>query len=347
MALAKRGKEKGEKMIQTLEYDLRGTLRIPTEENSQHTSGILKNIDKEYIHFSSSQEVFGLSIFTFTPQKGTIVKEEMAESDFCMLSFCLGEALEWSLSEAPGKLFHIEGNESCIINGGTDQCISRYERGQRYNGLGISFNPSKMRSVAACLECESAINSHRSLSSRGLKRYTLTPGVLAILSQITGCTICGRLKDLYLEAKLLELIAVYLDEMVCQRREKLPELSLSKDDIAALDRARDIMDKTFVHPLTLTKLARKVYLNEYKLKTGFKQRFGQTVYGYVLDKRMELAHILIEQQRFRVSDIAGMVGYTNTSHFIAAFTRKYGITPGKFRKYSEKQQLYPGFSETS
>jgi AraC-like DNA-binding protein len=45
---------------------------------------------------------------------------------------------------------------------------------------------------------------------------------------------------------------------------------------------------------------------------------------------MELARILIEQRRFKISDIAGMVGYANTSHFIAAFNKKYGATPGKF-----------------
>ena len=45
-----------------------------------------------------------------------------------------------------------------------------------------------------------------------------------------------------------------------------PVPALSKDDLAALDHVKNILDKTFVHPLTLLQLSRKVYLNEYKLK---------------------------------------------------------------------------------
>lgn len=69
-----------------------------------------------------------------------------------------------------------------------------------------------------------------------------------------------------------------------------------------------------------------------KLKTGFKQCYGQTVYNYIIGKRMELARTLLDQRRFKVSDVAGLVGYTNTSHFITAFSKKYGVTPGEFNK---------------
>jgi len=47
---------------------------------------------------------------------------------------------------------------------------------------------------------------------------------------------------------------------------------------------------------------------------------------------MEYARILLEKKQYRVSDVAGMVGYANTSHFIAAFAKKYNTTPGEFKK---------------
>lgn len=319
-------------MERELEYDFRGAICSLPKSNSKNMSGFWKNTKKDCVQYSSFETSLGLSMFKFTPQESITLKEKMAATDFCMMSFCLSEGLKWSFAELPGKQFMIERNESCIITGGTDQCISIYEKGLQYHGIGISFDGSQMQSVAECLKCENAINSHGSLSSLGLKRYVITPHIHAILWQIVNCDICGRLRDFYIEAKLLELIAVYLDEMVCQRRDELPGLPLSKDDLSALNHAKDILDKTFVHPLTLAQLSQKVYLNEYKLKAGFKQRYGQTVYSYVLEKRMELARILIEQQRFKISHIAGMVGYANTSHFITAFTKKYGVTPGEFGK---------------
>ena len=318
-------------MICDCEYDAYGTYRCPSIDKYEDVSSLFKNIGDSCCLNTSSKNSPGLSVCKFTPQKTLTLKEHMATTDIYMMSFCLGESMEWSLAEVAGKQLTIERNESCIMTGGTEQCVSTYEKGRQYHGIGIAFDPLRLQGVTECLQCENAINSHGSIAG-GLKRYIVTPHVGVILSQIIDCDVCGRLKDLYLEAKLLELIAVYLDEMVCQRRDDMSELSLSKDDLFALNRAKEILDKTFVHPLTLSELSQKVYLNEYKLKTGFKQCFGQTVYGYVLEKRMELARLLIEQRRFKISDIAGMVGYVSTSHFITAFSKKYGVTPGEFTK---------------
>lgn len=318
-------------MIQQLEYDSMGAVCAPSNGWQEAAQLLFGDFGEEHSYLTSTQGLFGLSICKFTPQKTLTLKEHMAATDLCMMSFCLGESMEWSLAEVPGKQLTIERNESCIMTGGTEQCLSIYEEGRLYHGIGISFDPLRLQGVAECLQCENAINSHGAIAG-GLKRYVVTPHIGIILSQIVNCGVCGRLKDLYLEAKLLELIAVYLDEMVCQQREQTSEISLSKEDLFALNKAKKILDKTFVHPLTLSELSQKVYLNEYKLKTGFKQCFGQTVYGYVLEKRMELALLLIEQRRFKISDIAGMVGYVSTSHFIAGFSKKYGVTPGEFAK---------------
>ncbi|QOR35199.1 helix-turn-helix transcriptional regulator [Clostridium sp. 'deep sea'] len=325
-------------MIQELEYDYRGALCMHAKSDLKNSLGLLSNIEEDNNWYTELPNLLGLSIFNFIPQESITLKEKMSTSNHYMMSFCIGERFEWSLADSLSKHLTIEHNETCIMTCGTERCISTYDEGLKYHGIGVFFNPSRIQIVADCLKCENAINSFKSLSN-GLNRYTITPHIHAILSQIVNCNIYGRLRYLYLEAKLLELIAVYLDEIVCQRNDKLPDLSLSKDDLFALKHAKDVLDKTFVHPLTLAKLSKMVYLNEYKLKTGFKLRYGQTVYGYVREKRMELARILIEQRRFKVSDIAGMVGYANTSHFISAFSKKYGVTPGKFAREETSGRL--------
>ena len=56
-----------------------------------------------------------------------------------------------------------------------------------------------------------------------------------------------------------------------------------------------------------------------------------------LKKRMELARILLEQRRFKVGDVSGMVGYANTGHFISAFSKKYGVTPGEILRSKDTE----------
>ncbi|MFV0414075.1 MAG: helix-turn-helix transcriptional regulator [Oscillospiraceae bacterium] len=314
-------------MTQQLEYDRAGSPCLPLPPGAQTPAFLAGNSAAGFFDCMDIQN-FKLSVCRFTPPEDMTLHECMPETDIFRLSFCLGGNMGFSFAEVPGKLLSVERGESCAITGGTARCVSEYEGGKEYYGLGVSFEPRFLRGVAECLQCENALNDSRRMAN-GLKRYAVTPHVSSILSQIAGSKMCGQLKALYLEGTLLELIAVYLDEVVCQRGKNTSVLPLSKEDMAALARAKEILDKNYVHPLTLAQLSQKVYLNAYKLKAGFKQLFGHTVYGYVLEKRMELAYLLLAQRRFRVGDVAGMVGYANTSHFIAAFSKKYGVTPGE------------------
>jgi AraC-like DNA-binding protein len=259
------------------------------------------------------------------------VNERLKKKNMLILSFCLGASLEWSLEEISYKSWEIESMESFAMTGETNQCKSRYHKEELYHGIGISFDKTKLISVAEHLRCEKALNDINSMQT-SMRKYMITPRVLALLKQIEECQMSGTIKNLYLEGKFLEILAVYMDEMVCIQTSQHQETSLSKEDLYALKRAKECIDKTFIQPLTLTQLSRKVYLNEYKLKSGFKQCFGQTVYSYVMDKRMEYARILLEKKQYRVSDVAGMVGYANTSHFITAYAKKYNTTPGEFMK---------------
>lgn len=60
------------------------------------------------------------------------------------------------------------------------------------------------------------------------------------------------------------------------------------------------------------------------------------MHNYVIVKRMELAKILVEQRNHKISEIAAMVGYANTSHFITTFYKTYGMRPGDLTKYIQK-----------
>jgi AraC-like DNA-binding protein len=103
--------------------------------------------------------------------------------------------------------------------------------------------------------------------------------------------------------------------------------SLSRSDMENLKKAKEIVDNHIANPVTLEKLSRMAYLNEYKLKTGFKALFGKPVYAYVLDKRMEQARLLLEKQTFHVHEVAEMAGYSDSSSFSKAFFKHYGYRP--------------------
>lgn len=46
-------------------------------------------------------------------------------------------------------------------------------------------------------------------------------------------------------------------------------------------------------PPSLLELSRLIGLNDYKLKTGFKEMYGTTVFGYLREQRLEKAYRLL------------------------------------------------------
>ena len=71
--------------------------------------------------------------------------------------------------------------------------------------------------------------------------------------------------------------------------------------------------------------------NEYDLKRDFKVVFGNTVYGYLKQYRMEQAKSMLIENDATVAEISLKVGYKHATHFTSAFKKHYGYLPNKLR----------------
>lgn len=156
----------------------------------------------------------------------------------------------------------------------------------------------------------------------------ITPAMRSVLDQILDCPFMGTTRQVYLESKCLELIALKLEQVKAgDRYIRSPLCSLNPDDIDRLYLAREIIKEHSDNPPSLMQLARQVGLNDFKLKLGFRQIFGITVFGYIHRYRMETARQLLSDRRMNVREVAQTVGYANQSRFAAAFRKQFGINP--------------------
>lgn len=155
----------------------------------------------------------------------------------------------------------------------------------------------------------------------------LTPAIDAALGQILRCPYQGITQTLYLEAKSLELIALFIDAI--QESPSLPA-PLSQDDRDRIHHARQIIFDNLQTPPSLVDLARQVGLNDRKLKEGFRQVFDTTVFGYLTQQRLEQASHLLAQQ-YSIAAVAAAVGYASPTAFSGAFRRRFGISPKAYQ----------------
>jgi len=173
------------------------------------------------------------------------------------------------------------------------------------------------------LRGESCQRFHQSLGR-------MTPAMRQVLQQITDCPYDGMMQQLYLESKALELWALQFSSWAEQPRQ-CQAVRLRSHDIDQLHQARDILQKRANQPPSLTELARQVGLNDRKLKQGFRQLFGTTVFGYLQTYRMEQAQLLLQDADCTIAQVALKVGYTNPEAFSTAFRRKFAVSPKAYQ----------------
>ncbi|MEM9483581.1 MAG: AraC family transcriptional regulator [Cyanobacteria bacterium P01_F01_bin.116] len=149
--------------------------------------------------------------------------------------------------------------------------------------------------------------------------------------QILNCPYRGVTRKLYLESRALELIALQLPLELSEDTLNKVRHPLKFDDIDRIHQAKAILLENLINPPSLLELAQQVELNDYKLKQGFRQVFGTTAFGCLHQYRMELAKTLLEKGYSTVTEVAQAVGYTSTTSFSAAFKKKFGMSPRRYR----------------
>lgn len=145
------------------------------------------------------------------------------------------------------------------------------------------------------------------------------------LAQLQGDTTRERL---LIEAKTLEWLALILDQPAFSPCRAVIPQNNSREEIALAAAAR-ILEERLAEDHSIAEISRAVHLNEFKLKRGFKQRYGTTLFGYLRQKRMEAAREKLQQGGHSIIEVANAVGYSNPSHFARAFKEAFGVNPSQ------------------
>lgn len=203
--------------------------------------------------------------------------------------------------------------------------ICNWMPGHYYEGISIIIKPEKFKDFLSSLSLNKNI-FHKEYRNFKINKFKLPVESKIVIEQILHCPY-NNVKNIYLEGKAIELLSICLNNITQKYTKNVSDIKLSKTEIQSLYKAKEILDNSVSSPITLTELSKLICLNEFKLKTGFKNIFGKPVYTYLLDRRMELARLFLEIHHKSVNEVANMVGYSSSSSFSKAFRKKYGFSP--------------------
>jgi AraC-like DNA-binding protein len=161
------------------------------------------------------------------------------------------------------------------------------------------------------------------------KETEISPSMSIVLSQLFHYNLHPSIKNLYYKGKGYELLSLYFNRTEDPNAEQCPFL-IDEENVLKIKKAKEIILAKMSEPPGLQELADEIGLPLKKLKMGFKQIYGDTVYGFLFDYKMDSARKLLDSGSYNVNEVGLKIGYSTGSHFIAAFKKKFGTTPKKY-----------------
>ncbi|WP_120464557.1 helix-turn-helix transcriptional regulator [Paenibacillus aceti] len=161
-----------------------------------------------------------------------------------------------------------------------------------------------------------SVDFERIMGSRDLRVFQerIGPAVSFLLKRFASAIDKPGASNLELECHALEIFMLACRLFLKEGEESSRAVALSRDEMEKLQEAKRIMKERLIDPPTLLELSRLIGLNDYKLKVGFKELYGTTVFGYLKDERLKQALLMLQTGRVNVGEAACAVGYLNPSY---------------------------------
>jgi AraC-like DNA-binding protein len=250
--------------------------------------------------------------------------------NFIQFHFCLEGKISFRYNNAAYTLDLKENNSIILFNPSTNLPIdATLENKTRYLSLLITIK--KFHGLFSELTDNISFLSQENSGKKYYKENVITPQISTVLNQIMNEKLSENVKNLYLKGKIFELLGMYFNESNDMDIEQCPFLADEKN-VVKIKMAKEIIIKRMTDPPSLKELSSEVDISLKNLKEGFKEIYGYTVYGFLLEYKMNIASKMLSTKNYNVNEVSDQIGYSTSSHFINAFKNRFGTTPNKYLK---------------
>ncbi len=295
---------------------------------------ILNNKNNDEGSFEEIQIENGFFVLLFKNETNDIQEfTKEITKDYIQFHFCLKGSSRFHFNQKSYGFDIIDGKHMLLYN--TEKELPLHLELRSTSWI-LSFYIS-IEKFHALFSKEAAYIPFLSTDNSIKKHYDdgiTTPQMAIVLNQIFNSSINSSIKNLYVKGKIYELLSLYFNTNATEN-EKCPFL-VEDDYVIKIRKAKDIIIDRVAEPPTLQELATEVGLSLKKLKEEFKKIYGDTVFNFLLNYKMDFAKKLLETGNHNVTEVGMQIGYSTSSHFIAAYKKKYDITPKKYIQSLQK-----------
>lgn len=157
--------------------------------------------------------------------------------------------------------------------------------------------------------------------------WTLSKHAIKLAEEIAqpSPALHGEARDLFRQAKALELMSLACMTLVERDKEQVAKSNLSA--LRQSEKVRDYLLEHLDEALTIDRIARETGASVSTVQRHFKEHFGTTVFDFIRLRRLERAREFLERQGATVAQAAYIAGYASPTNFTTAFKKTFGVAP--------------------
>ncbi len=286
-----------------------------------------KNVAQSFYEETTIETGFFILKFNNETHENQTFKREVS-SNFIQFHFCVKGSASFVFNEGNYTLPIQEENSLLLYNPQRDLPINLVLSKHSWL-LSVLLPINKFHSLFSTEANYITFLNEENKDRKYYKDARISPSMAIVLNQLMNYNLHPTIKPLYFKGKAYELISLYFNRPADADVEQCPFLA-DEENVSKIKKAKQIMVSRMAEPPTLQQLADEINLPLNRLKEGFKQIYGDSVFSFLFDYKMEVARQLLATGTHNVNEVGLKVGYSTSSHFIAAFKKKFGTTPKKF-----------------
>lgn len=150
------------------------------------------------------------------------------------------------------------------------------------------------------------------------------PDILYALQTLTGRRKKGDYDDLLHESYIQIILARALPQLVLTER--------GAGEINLVDRVVTYIAGHFTEEITLSSMAKDLYMNPFALSRVFSRAFHMNFNRYLNLTRLEYSRHLLEETDRSITDVCLDAGFGSQRTFNRVFREEYHMTPAEYRR---------------
>ena len=208
--------------------------------------------------------------------------------------------------------------------GSTGECSTRWRHGQRCAMAGFTLRPRFFERFGDSI-ADDGLSALARFFCSDFRVATLpaTPHLSRIGSVSLDNPFADEMERLFLESNTLAMLIEVARLVSGREQNQIIPAHHRRLLVLACER----LDADLASPPTTIELVREIGTNVTTLQRIFRLALDTTILGYVQQRRLEVARVMLQERAGTVGEIGYRLGYSSASAFSAAYRRHFGHSP--------------------